>query len=62
MANKLTRKRPNRLLTGRNNYFDAGGFWANPFKGAGGMDAKKALSAAGAAVGQIGGSLIGGGM
>lgn len=63
MANKLTKRRYNNLLTARNNYFDAGGFWANPFKGAGGMDAKKALtSAAGAAVGQIGGSLIGGGM
>lgn len=33
MANKLTRKRPNRLLTGRNNYFNDGGLWANPFKG-----------------------------
>jgi hypothetical protein len=63
MANKLIKRRYNNLLTARNNYFDAGGFWANPFKGAGGMDAKKALtSAAGAAVGQIGGSLIGGGM
>lgn len=63
MANKLIKRRYNNLLTARNNYFDAGGFWANPFKGAGGMDSKKALtSAAGAAVGQIGGSLIGGGM
>lgn len=63
MANKLIKRRYNNLLTARNNYFDAGGFWANPFKGAGGMDAKKALtSAAGAVVGQIGGSLIGGGM
>lgn len=25
MANKLTRKRPNVLLTGRNNYFEDGG-------------------------------------
>lgn len=63
MANKLIKRRYNNLLTARNNYFDDGGFWANPFKGAGGMDVKKALaSAAGAAVGQIGGSLIGGGM
>lgn len=63
MANKLIKRRYNNLLTARNNYFDAGGFWANPFKEAGDMDAKKALtSAAGAAVGQIGGSLIGGGM
>ena len=63
MANKLIKRRYNNLLTARNNYFDAGGFWANPFKGAGGMDTKKSLtSAAGAAVGQIGGSLIGGGM
>ena len=63
MANKLIKRRYNNLLTARNNYFDDGGFWANPFKGEGGMDAKKALtSAAGAAVGQIGGSLIGGGM
>lgn len=63
MANKLIKRRYNNLLTARNNYFDAGGFWANPFKGAGGMDAKKALtSAAGAAVGQIGGGLIGGGL
>lgn len=63
MANKLIKRRYNNLLTARNNYFDDGGFWANPFKGAGGMEAKKALaSAAGAAVGQIGGSLIGGGL
>lgn len=63
MANKLIKRRYNNLLTARNNYFDAGGFWANPFKGAGGTDPKKELtSAAGAAVGQIGGSLIGGGM
>ena len=63
MANKLIKRRYNNLLTARNNYFDAGGFWANPFKGAGGMGAKKALtSAAGAAVGQIGGGLIGGGL
>lgn len=63
MANKLIKRRYNNLLTARNNYFDAGGFWANPFKGAGGTDTKKSLtSAAGAAVGQIGGSLIGGGM
>lgn len=63
MANKLIKRRYNNLLIARNNYFDDGGFWANPFKGAGGMDAKKAVtSAAGAAVGQIGGSLIGGGM
>lgn len=52
MANKLIKRRYNNLLTARNNYFDNGGFWANPFKGAGGMDFKKALtSAAGAAVG-----------
>lgn len=63
MANKLIKRRYNNLLTARNNYFNAGGFWANPFKGAGGMDAKKALtSAVGSAVGQIGGSLIGGGL
>ena len=37
--------------------------WSNPFKGANGAAAKSILtSAAGAAVGQVGGSLIGGGM
>ena len=29
MANKLTRKRPNRLLTGRNNYYNFGSFMNN---------------------------------
>lgn len=62
MANKLIKRRYNNLLTARNNYFDNGGFWANPFKGAGGIDAKKALPVVGAAVGQIGGGLIGGGL
>lgn len=29
MANKLTRKRPNRLLTGRNNYYSFGSLMNN---------------------------------
>lgn len=74
MANKLTRKRPNRLLTGRNNYYSFGSFMNNvmgnpengklttgAFKGMS-TGASAGLSAAGAAVGQLGGSLIGGGM
>lgn len=57
----------NKLLTARRNYYDGGGFlgmdWSNPFKGANGTQAKGALlSAAGSAVGNIGGGLIGGGM
>ena len=57
----------NKLLTARRNYYDGGGFlgmdWSNPFKGANGAQAKEALmSAAGSAVGNIGGGLIGGGM
>ena len=74
MANKLTRKRPNRLLTGRNNYYSFGSFinnvMGNPkdgklttgaFKGMS-TGAAAGLQAAGTAVGQLGGSLIGGGM
>ena len=57
----------NKLLTARRNYYNGGGFlgmdWSNPFKGANGAQAKGALmSAAGAAVGNIGGGLIGGGL
>lgn len=57
----------NKLLTARRNYYNGGGFlgmdWSNPFKGANGTQAKGALlSAAGSAVGNIGGGLIGGGM
>lgn len=57
----------NKLLTARRNYYDGGGFlgmdWSNPFKGENGAAAKNALvSAAGAAVGGIGGGLLSGGM
>lgn len=64
----------NKLLTARRNYFDNGGAttpqtgflgldWSNPFKGANGAAAKDALtSAAGAAIGGIGGGLLSGGM
>lgn len=74
MANKLTRKRPNRLLSGRNNYYSLGSFMnniaGNPQNGKLTTGAFKGMStgtaaglqAAGTAVGQLGGSLIGGGM
>lgn len=57
----------NKLLTGRRNYFAPGGFlgmdWSNPFKGAGGAQAKNAvMSAAGSAIGSIGGGLLSGGI
>lgn len=64
----------NKLLTARRNYFDNGGAttpqtgflgldWSNPFKGANGAAAKgKLTSAAGAAIGGIGGGLLSGGM
>lgn len=74
MANKLTRKRPNRLLTGRNNYYSLGSFMNNvmgnpengklttgAFKGMS-TGAAAGLQAAGTAVGQLGSGLIGGGM
>lgn len=63
MDNKLTRKKPNRLLISRNNYYNQGGFWSNPFSGQNGMDVKNSVTqAAGTAIGQIGGGLIGGGL
>lgn len=57
----------NKLLTARRNYFEGGGplglDWSNPFKGANGASAKNALvGSAGAAIGSIGGGLIGGGL
>lgn len=57
----------NKLLTGRRNYYDSGGFlgldWSNPFKGANGAANKNAVaSAAGAAIGGVGGGLLSGGM
>ncbi len=74
MANKLTRKKPNRLLTGRNNYYSFGSFMNNvmgnpengklttgAFKGMS-TEAAAGLQAAGTVVGQLGGGLIGGGL
>lgn len=58
----------NKLLTARRNYYsNGGGFlglnWGNPFKGDNGAATKNALtSAAGAAVGGIGGGLLSDGM
>lgn len=71
MANKLTKRRYNELLTARNHYFKFGDFLFKPDES--GKVTNRSLNnmstlgegitkAAGTAVGQIGGSLIGGGL
>lgn len=71
MANKLIKRRYNNLLTGRNHYFKFGDFLFKP--GDNGVVTNRGLNnlsslgsgllgAAGSAVGQIGGGLIGGGL
>lgn len=63
MANRLIKRRYNNLLATRNHYYNDGGLFSNPFKGAGAADFKNSLiGAAGAAVGNIGGGAIGGGL
>lgn len=71
MANKLIKRRYNNLLTGRNHYFKFGDFLFKPDdngtvtnRSLGNLSTLGSglLSAAGAAVGQIGGGLIGGGL
>ena len=71
MANKLIKRRYNNLLTGRNHYFKFGDFLFKPDESGqvtnrsmGNMSAlgEGLTKAAGAAVGQIGGGLIGGGL
>lgn len=71
MANKLIKRRPNNLLTGRNHYFKFGDFLFNKDesgqvtnRGFGNMSSlgQGLLGAAGTAVGQLGGGLIGGGL
>ena len=57
MTNKLTRKKPNRLLTGRNNYYSLGSTLKSAFGKQGG-----AWGAVGSAVGGLAGSSISGGM
>lgn len=71
MNNKLIKRRPNKLLAGRNNYFAFGDFMFNKDKEGNVTDrsldnlsgtGQGILSAAGTAIGQIGGGLIGGGL
>lgn len=71
MVNKLIRKRPNRFLSGRNNYFAFGDFLFKPSDDGKvtnrSFDNMSKLGegitkAAGIAVGQVGGGLIGGGL
>lgn len=71
MANKLIKRRYNNLLTGRNHYFKFGDFLFKPDENGqvtnrsfGNMSelGEGITKAVGSAIGQIGGSLIGGGM
>lgn len=71
MNNKLIKRRPNKLLSGRNNYFAFGDFMFNKDEKGNVTDrsldnlsntGQGILSAAGTAIGQLGGGLIGGGL
>lgn len=71
MNNKLIKRRPNKLLAGRNNYFAFGDFMFNKDKEGNVTDrsldnlsgtGQGILSSAGTAIGQLGGGLIGGGL
>lgn len=71
MNNKLIKRRPNKLLAGRNNYFAFGDFMFNKDKEGNVTDrsldnlsgtGQGILSAAGTTIGQLGGGLIGGGL
>lgn len=71
MNNKLIKRRPNKLLAGRNNYFAFGDFMFNKDKKGNVTDrsldnlsntGQGIISATGTAIGQLGGGLIGGGL
>ena len=65
MNNRLIRKKPNRFLQGRNNYFSDGGrsnLSKDPNLFSNLLQNEQVQKAVGTAVGQIGGGLIGGGL
>ena len=71
MNNKLIKRRPNKLLSGRNNYFAFGDFMFNKDEKGNVTDrsldnlsdtGQGIISATGTAIGQLGGGLIGGGL